>query len=245
MERSVSLSDKFLHIQQQKSIKVSSSVKFVSDFMSFSVNVIIVICYKFLMKILLTLFVLLFIVNNAFAKCYQPRDCLFLNDELLTKEFCEGSKKFSDGSVYNGEFKNGVFDGLGTLHYANGDKYIGTFSNGKRHSGGTLYKSNGEKYAGVWKSDEFIIGKHNKEYYPKDKKIISKDGINYILESGTYENGKGIIFYSNGDVYVGEFKKGHRDGHGHYFFSEGRGWMESCMPLDGPWEQGHWAGPIV
>ena len=36
-----------------------------------------------------------------------------------------------DGSVYEGEFKDGLFDGQGILTYVNGDRYEGQFSEGK------------------------------------------------------------------------------------------------------------------
>ena len=40
MGRSVSPTHKFLHIQQQKEVKCQVSVKFVSDFISFSVKLV-------------------------------------------------------------------------------------------------------------------------------------------------------------------------------------------------------------
>ena len=105
----------------------------------------------------------------------------------------------------------------------------------------------------MWKTDNFKIGKslikNKKEYFPKDRKLLIDEDIYgdiyYMLDNGSLENGKGIIFYSNGDVYVGDFKNKLRDGEGHYFFSQGRSWMDSCMPLDGPWKQDDWMGPIV
>ena len=43
-----------------------------------------------------------------------------------------GIKKFIDGRIYNGELKNGLINGNGTMVWANGDYYIGMWENEKR-----------------------------------------------------------------------------------------------------------------
>jgi len=60
---------------------------------------------------------------------------------------------------YEGEFRNGLFHGLGTYIYADGDKYIGEFQNGSFHGKGIftyLDFETGEeyKYVGEFKDDK-------------------------------------------------------------------------------------------
>ena len=50
----------------------------------------------------------------------------------------DGKMTLSDGSVYEGQFKDGVFDGKGTLTYANGEQYTGEFKNGLYDGNGVL-----------------------------------------------------------------------------------------------------------
>ena len=45
----------------------------------------------------------------------------------------EGMIGFSDGSKYQGQFKNEKFNGKGTLTFANGDSYTGDFKDGERN----------------------------------------------------------------------------------------------------------------
>ena len=77
---------------------------------------------------------------------------------------------------YEGQFKNGIFNGQGTHTFTNGDKYIGNHRNGKYEGFGTFYFSNGETYIGEFKDNRF----HGK-------------GILYELNgnilSGLYEDG--------------------------------------------------------
>lgn len=95
----------------------------------------------------------------------------------------------SDGSTYEGEFKDDQFNGRGTMTHPNGNKYIGEFKDGARNGQGTFTKANGEKYIG-----EF------------------KDG---------FRDGKGTLNFANGDKYIGEFKDGMRNGLGTLIVGDG------------------------
>ena len=59
-----------------------------------------------------------------------------------------------DGNFYEGEFKNGKFDGKGLYKYKNGDIYRGEFKEGYRDGKGIyLWNDNKFKYDGEWKND--------------------------------------------------------------------------------------------
>ena len=64
------------------------------------------------------------------------------------------SQADAENAVYTGEFKDGQFDGEGTLQYADGTIYSGTFVKGLREGSGTLTLQSGESYEGQWSKDE-------------------------------------------------------------------------------------------
>ena len=93
----------------------------------------------------------------------------------LNKKHGKGIQQYSDGSVFEGEFRNNlpriflspfpfsksksliywdVFaEGQGELLNTQGDRYVGEFGNGKRHGQGEMSWTNGDRYVGEWKAD--------------------------------------------------------------------------------------------
>ena len=61
--------------------------------------------------------------------------------------FCQGEYKTSDGSVYKGEFRKGMLNGIGTWE-KDGDFYEGDFVNWARHGKGIYQFSSGAIYVG-------------------------------------------------------------------------------------------------
>ena len=53
---------------------------------------------------------------------------------------------------YEGEIKNGIAHGLGTLTWTDGNKYEGEFKEGKKHGHGKYTYSNGDKYEGEYEN---------------------------------------------------------------------------------------------
>ena len=98
------------------------------------------------------------------------------------------------------------------INYSNNTYYEGKVENGELKEG-TIY-INGKKYNvkdskienNIKLYDGTIIKKSEASLYIDDKLniIISKDG----------KNGPGLIIYSNGTVYEGEFRDGERNGYG-------------------------------
>jgi len=62
-----------------------------------------------------------------------------------------GTMKYSDGSRYEGNWKNGVFNGQGTLTLTDHWKYEGEWKDGERDGRGTMIEIDGGKYVGEWK----------------------------------------------------------------------------------------------
>lgn len=70
--------------------------------------------------------------------------------------------------IYEGDFKNGLYDGNGTLLFPNGRSYTGSFKNHQFHGEGTLTNDDGVKYKGEWQNGELALGLvtyHNGSYY--------------------------------------------------------------------------------
>jgi hypothetical protein len=105
---------------------------------------------------------------------------------------------------YEGEFKDGRFNGQGTMIFLDsskwaGDKYIGEFKNDYRNGKGRYEYSHGSVFEGS---------------YLKNK-----------------ENGFGTYTWPNGHKYSGEFKNGYRQGLGTYFYSDGE-WSKGYWDKD-------------
>ena len=125
---------------------------------------------------------------------------------------CQGSKTYSNGERYVGEYRNGQPDGQGTYRLANGDKYVGEFKGGAPHGRGTLTSANGDKYVGEFKDG----APHGRVT------LTSANGGKYVGEfKDGYIDGKGTYTYSSGDKYVGQFEDGKRNGQGTLTYANG------------------------
>jgi hypothetical protein len=101
----------------------------------------------------------------------------------------QGKGKFTDfeGSVYEGNFVDGMFGGEGTLSFYQGykyTKYVGQFSNGKKYGEGRLDFSDGSFYQGGFKDD--------------------------------LQHGWGVDTYVDGSTFSGNFVNGKKHGKGCY-----------------------------
>jgi hypothetical protein len=82
---------------------------------------------------------------------------LFAHSEC-TSGNCSNGKgiySFTDGSLYEGQFKNRLFHGKGTMKYANGNVYIGNWVKNERVGKDQLTFVNGDQYRGDFKNNQF------------------------------------------------------------------------------------------
>ncbi len=84
-----------------------------------------------------------------------------------------GEYTFATGERYVGEFVNGIISGQGRFYYNNGCVYDGHFAKGKRDGSGTMTYPNGDRYEGSWIADR--------------------------------QTGYGKMYYADGRVYRGQF----------------------------------------
>ena len=104
----------------------------------------------------------------------------------------KGIFKWVSGSVYKGDWKDGKLHGKGTYKWECGNVYEGEWMDGRKHGKGTLKYANGNVHEGRWKDGR----KHGKG----------------TLYEGRWKDdrkhGKGTLKYANGGVYEGRWWRG-------------------------------------
>ncbi|MED6216284.1 Phosphatidylinositol 4-phosphate 5-kinase 9 [Stylosanthes scabra] len=112
---------------------------------------------------------------------------------------------WSDGCVYEGEWRRGMRNGIGKIRWPSGAVYDGEFSGGYVHGTGTYIGSDKLTYKGRWR----LNLKHGLGYqvYPNGD-IFEGSWIR-----GTPE-GPGKYTWANGNVYLGNMKGGMMSGKG-------------------------------
>ncbi len=163
------------------------------------------------------------LISSTVDQPGQSVDAEFRKDALVGK------------TVYHGEFKDNLYDGIGVFQRSNGDVYMGYCQGGKAHGLGILSLSTGEKYKGHFERN----ARHGKGCcaYPNGSRYagtwyrgvhsgygiyISPEGEKYIGEwDGGKKHGKGRYLFLNHDFYDGEFFKNKAKGVGVYYHANG------------------------
>jgi S1-C subfamily serine protease len=152
----------------------------------------------------LTVAVLFGSAGVSFALPDCPSDQFLFN--------CFGTRIFTNGNEYVGEFQNDKRNGQGTFTYADGEEYVGGWKNNNEHGQGTFTYADGDEYVGGWKNGK----KHGQGTY------TYTDGDKYV---GGWKNGKqhgqGTATFIIGSKYVGEYKYGKKHGQGTYTHADG------------------------
>jgi len=126
--------------------------------------------------------------------------------DVHNKEVVTGS------ATYEGEIKDGLKHGMGTLTWDDGDQYVGEFYNDQK-TAGTFHWKGGDTYSGEWKNS-LMHGKGTYTY----RNLRRYEGEWYA----GYKQGHGVFSWPNGDIYVGEFFKDMCNGVGIQSWSDGR-----------------------
>ena len=147
---------------------------------------------------------------------------VYIGDWLSDEMHGRGTLTWSDGTVYEGTFKDGLMNGIGKMTFADdGGVYEGPFLAGLRHGVGTHTLSDGSCYVGSFLND---VREGNGKY------TDAKDGSVYVGDwKDDHRGGQGSITFSNGDVYKGAFHNGLQEGEG------------ELTRADGSWRKGEWA----
>ena len=65
----------------------------------------------------------------------------------------QGYKTMTGIGVYEGSFKNGQFQGDGSLDFESGSRYVGTFVRGQAQGEGIFLYANGDKYVSAYEDE--------------------------------------------------------------------------------------------
>lgn len=147
-----------------------------------------------------------------------------LNDDAVLANTEQGTCKtgncqdgfgefISESGRYVGKFKNGKFDGQGTMYYASGGYYKGDFVAGMRDGRGTYIWSDNSKYVGNWKNNQ-KHGVGSMHYQNKSR-----------YEGQWYQDqrhGNGAMYYPNGEHYIGDWSYNSQTGKGTLYKSNGK-----------------------
>ncbi|URE16804.1 PIPKc [Musa troglodytarum] len=157
------------------------------------------------------------LVNRQDTLAYSPHVSFKVTEVILPNgdKYCgtllgnvpEGSGKYiwSDGCIYEGEWRRGMRHGRGKITWPLGAVYDGEFSGGYLHGNGTYTGPENLTYKGRWK----LNLKHGLGYqtYPSGD-VFEGSWIQGVIE------GHGKYTWANGNMYVGDMKGGKMSGRG-------------------------------
>ncbi|XDD51913.1 MORN repeat-containing protein [Leptospira sp. WS92.C1] len=117
-----------------------------------------------------------------------------------------GLFKNEEGHLYRGEWKRGQKQGKGFYRYPDGSSYSGFFLNNKKHGIGQF----------VWRDGSTLNSRWNEDKPDGAGRLILTDGIKLdgVYRSGRIFDGKGAFIYPNGNIYIGSWRAGKREGYG-------------------------------
>ncbi|XP_041003483.1 phosphatidylinositol 4-phosphate 5-kinase 2-like [Juglans microcarpa x Juglans regia] len=135
-----------------------------------------------------------------------------------------GKYLWSDGCMYEGEWKKGKASGKGKFSWPSGATYEGEFKLGRMEGYGTFIGIAGDTYKGSWVADR-KHGFGEKRYANGD---VYEGSWKYNLQ-----HGEGRYVWSNGNEYAGEWKNGVISGKGVLIWANGhkyQGYWENEVP---------------
>lgn len=158
-----------------------------------------------------------------------------------------------DGSIYEGGFRDGLFEGEGVLRRPDGRRYAGQFHAGLFHGQGEYRTAKGDLLRGEFRrgvlNGEGEIHFVNGNVYrggieagrmSGEGRLERPDGSVY---QGGFVNdrfeGLGEVRYASGNRYVGEFKGGRFHGRGTLYLKDAKGGRKK---YEGQWEDGRYLG---
>lgn len=134
---------------------------------------------------------------------------------------------FADGSIYEGEMKNGNITGHGIYVNAIGDQYEGSFELGLLVEGKIKYAS-GEVAEGIFRGGENLDG--------FGKWWDSVREISGYFEDGLLTGKATVVYKEEGGAVSGNFRG---------FFHEGRRYLHGVLTSDGIAIEGSWMGDML
>ena len=151
---------------------------------------------------------------------------IYIGQLVEGKKEGKGIIKNPNGDViYDGFFRNDLYEGEGILKLDNGLIYSGNFLKGKRNGRGNLFSNEDKyRYEGEWLDDQ--KSGRGTETYP-DNSCYCGEFLN------NKRNGKGDYYLNDGSIYQGEFTDDKIEGYGKLTWTENRvyegQWKNNCI----------------
>lgn len=103
---------------------------------------------------------------------------------------CVGRMKLREGSMYEGEFDGGAFNGHGALTTPDGRRYVGEFKGMLYHGQGIEYQADGSILrAGIWEKDRFVgVGSPSLAGAAAPKESVPPSGVPTVAISTSVGN---------------------------------------------------------
>ncbi|XP_015955783.1 phosphatidylinositol 4-phosphate 5-kinase 1 [Arachis duranensis] len=143
--------------------------------------------------------------------------CMYEGEWRRGKACGKGRFSWPSGATYEGDFKSGRIDGFGSFIGVDGDMYRGSWVADRKHGFGEKRYGNGDVYQGWWKCN----------LQDGEGRYVWRNGNEYI---GEWKNGvisgKGILVWANGNRYEGFWEEGVPKGKGVFTWGDGSG--RSC-----------------
>ncbi len=122
-----------------------------------------------------------------------------------------GTMNYTNGDVYEGEWKSNCKSGKGEMIYDNGDIYEGEWEFDHHAEQGKMIYANGDIFEGRW------------FYTPRDgiMKYANGDVYKGRFFENIEPNGRGKMIYANGDIYDGYWFQGKKNAQSKMIYSDG------------------------
>ncbi|KAG2713446.1 hypothetical protein I3843_04G168500 [Carya illinoinensis] len=138
--------------------------------------------------------------------------CMYEGEWKKGKASGKGKFSWPTGATYEGEFRSGRMEGHGTFIGIDGDTYRGSWVADRKHGFGVKRYANGDVYEGSWKCNL----QHGEGRY------VWSDGNEYVGEwKNGYISGKGVLIWSNGNKYEGYWENEVPKGKGVFTWADG------------------------
>lgn len=124
--------------------------------------------------------------------------------------FRDGTALFADGRLYHGiftEWRGTEFDGEGALMFRDGRIYAGRWKNGGTDVGGVIRRKTGQMTGTLMNTRPGFEAKSWSQ--DPEKQFFYGESSDEDIRNAT-----GILFYSNGGYFIGEFRGGLKTGKG-------------------------------
>ncbi len=86
-----------------------------------------------------------------------------------------GRFTYSNGTIYEGQFRNGSPDGAGTVRFTTGDTYYGHFSGHRPNGLGVMHYASGQIEGGIWQDGSLYRELYTSSTEPADLAVTAFD----------------------------------------------------------------------